>query len=104
MFIGRELATRSPILWVCPSERNEKKIDPLKNGFFFHKLSPLDWIMGIWAIFGLLGPRLGPSGGPGRPMWGLGGPAETKFSNFHKGLFLALGCLFLTQLTQLLTL
>ena len=29
------------------------------------------------------------------PMWGLGGPVETKFSNFNKGLFLALGCLFL---------
>ena len=28
-------------------------------------------------------------------MWGLGGPAKTKFTNFHMGLFLALRCHFL---------
>ena len=32
-----------------------KKIDPLKNQFFVKKLSQLDWIMVIWAIFGHLG-------------------------------------------------
>ena len=30
--------------------------------------------------------------GFGGPMWGLGWPAETKFTNFHMGLFLALRC------------
>ena len=47
--------------------------------------------MVIWAIFGLPGP----SGGSGGPMWGLGGPAKTKFTNFHMRLFLALRCHFL---------
>ena len=28
-------------------------------------------------------------------MWGLGGPAETKFTNLLVGLFLALRCHFL---------
>ena len=44
--------------------------------------------MVIWAIFGLPGPF----GGSGEPMWGLGGLAKTKFSNFHMRPFLALRC------------
>ena len=52
---------------------------------FCHEVSPLDWIMVIWAIFGLPGPF----GGSGGPMWGLGGPAKTKFTNFHMRPFLA---------------
>ena len=47
--------------------------------------------MVIWAIFGLPGP----SGGSGGLMWGLGGPAKTKFTNFHMRPFLALRCHFL---------
>ena len=47
--------------------------------------------MVIWAIFGLPGPF----GGSGEPMWGLGGLAKTKFSNFHMRPFLALRCHFL---------
>ena len=63
----------------------------LEIDFCCHKLSPLDWIVVIWAIFGLPGALWDP----GRPMWGLGGPTETKFTNFHMGLFLALRCHFL---------
>ena len=44
--------------------------------------------MVIWAIYGLPGPF----GGSGGPMWGLGGLAKTKFSNFHMRPFLALRC------------
>ena len=65
-----------------------KKNVPLSNLIFCHKLSLLDWIMVIWAIFGLPGPF----GGSGEPMWGLGGLAKTKFSNFHMRPFLALRC------------
>ena len=43
--------------------------------------------MMIWAIFGLPGPP----GGSGGPMWGLGGSAETKFSNFRMDYFLPWG-------------
>ena len=71
-------------------KKREKNWPPPKL-IFCHKLSPLDWIMVIWAIFGLPGP----SGGSGGPMWGLGGPAGTKFTNFHMGQFLALRCCFL---------
>ena len=42
----------------------------------------------------------GPSGGSGGPMWGFGGSAVTNFSNFRMGLFLALRCLFWTQLAS----
>ena len=47
--------------------------------------------MVIWAIFGLPGP----SEGSGGAMWVLGGPAETKFTNFHMRQFLTLRCCFL---------
>ena len=75
--------------------KKTKKNWPPPKLIFCHKLSPLDWIMVIWAIFGLPGP----SGGSGGPMWGLGGPAGIKFTNFHMWLFLALRCHFL-DLTQ----
>ena len=71
--------------------KKTKKNWPPPKLIFCHKLSPLDWIMVIWAIFGLPGP----SGGSGGPMWGLGGPAGIKFTNFHMWLFLALRCHFL---------
>ena len=38
-------------------KKNEKKLTPSKMDFC-HKLSPLDWIMVIWAIFGLQKPNL----------------------------------------------
>ena len=71
--------------------KKTKKFRPPPKLIFCHKLSPLDCIMVIWAIFGLPGP----SEGSGGPMWGLGGPGETKFTNFHMGQFLALRCCFL---------
>ena len=76
--------------WVCPSEKTQFFWPPPKL-IFCHEISPLDWIMVIWAIFGLPGPF----GGSGGPMWGLGGLAKTKFSNFHMRPFLALRCHFL---------
>ena len=42
---------------------------PPPQFIFWHEISPLDWIMVIWAIF--FAP--GPSGGSGGLMWGLGG-------------------------------
>ena len=76
---------------VCQSEKKKQKNYFPPKLIFCHKLWPLDWIMVIWAIFGLPGP----SEGSGGPMWVLGGPAETKFTNFHMGQFLALRCCFL---------
>ena len=62
--------------WVIPSEKTEK-IDPPKKLNFCHTLSPLDWIMLIWAIFGLPGPPEG-FGGP----WGVGGLGGLKNPKF----------------------
>ena len=42
--------------------------------------------------FPLLECMPGPFGGSGGPMWGLGGLAKTKFSNFHMRPLLALRC------------
>ena len=65
-----------------------KKIDPPKKLNFCHKLSPLDWIMLIWAIFGLPGPP----GGSGGPWGGFGGSGESKIVNFHMGPISGLRC------------
>ena len=65
-----------------------KKIDPSKKLIFCHKLSPLDWIMLIWAIFGLPGPP----GGSGGPWGGFGGSGESKIVNFHRGSISGLRC------------
>ena len=52
------------------------------------KLSPVDWIMLILAIFGLPGPPVG-SGGPWR---GFGGSGEPKIAHFHMGPISGLRC------------
>ena len=57
------------------------------------KLSPVDWIMLILAIFGLPGP---PGGSEG-PWRGFGGPGEPKIVHFHTGPILTLRCHVLGQ-------
>ena len=69
--------------------KNQFFLTPSKIDFLSWNITTaLDWIMVIWATFGLPGPF----GGSGEPMWGLGGLAKTKFSNFHMRPFLALRC------------
>ena len=65
--IGMDYCTSCGV-WVCPSEKKQFFLPPPQL-IFWHEISPLDWIMVIWAIF--FAP--GPSGGSGGLMWGLGG-------------------------------